>query len=180
MPSISGGGINTNKSLLHGYNYHPKGLLEYDILMYILRTDYKDYKGGLSVKVVFASTPDQELKIQELIGKFYSNVFPLYFSDDDIREFEQQKILHTSTRHFEYFGTLKEAYQVIAGLQTLMAILESRPISGKYETIFFKNVQILQEFGLSFPFDYSHFCGERMPRNDLFSVYAKAANELLV
>ncbi|KAF0822054.1 hypothetical protein KIS1582_4190 [Cytobacillus firmus] len=32
MPSISGGGINANKSLLHGYNYHPKGLSEYDIL----------------------------------------------------------------------------------------------------------------------------------------------------
>ncbi|MGN7177718.1 hypothetical protein BK139_21095 [Paenibacillus sp. FSL R5-0490] len=132
------------------------------------------------MKVVFASTPDQEQKIQELIGRFYSNVFPLYFTDDDIRDFEQQKILHTSTRHFEYFGTLKEAYQVIAGLQTLMAILESRPISGKYKTIFFKNVQILQEFGLSFPFDYSHFCGERMPRSDVFSVYAKAANEMLV
>nr|WP_254178321.1 MULTISPECIES: YhcU family protein [Cytobacillus] len=148
--------------------------------MYILRTDYKDYKGGLSVKVVFASTPDQEQKIQELIRKFYSNVFPLYFTDDDIREFEQQKILHTSTRHFEYFGTLKEAYQVIAGLQTLMAILESRQMNDKYEMIFAKNVQILQEFGLSFPFAYSHFCGERMPRNNLFSVYAKAANEMLV
>ncbi|MBN8198924.1 MULTISPECIES: YhcU family protein [Bacillaceae] len=132
------------------------------------------------MKVVFASTPDQEQKIQELIRKFYSNVFPLYFTDDDIREFEQQKILHTSTRHFEYFGTLKEAYQVIAGLQTLMAILESRQMNDKYEMIFVKNVQILQEFGLSFPFDYSHFCGERMPRNSLFSVYAKAANEMLV
>lgn len=180
MPTISVGGKIVNKYLIHGYNYHPKGLSEYDILKYILRTDYKDYKGGLSVKVVFASTPDQEQKIMELIEKFYSNVFPLYFTDDDIREFEQQKILHTSTRHFEYFGTLKEAYQVIAGLQTLMAILESPQQEDKYEVIFVKNVQILKEFGLSFPFDYSHFCGERLPRNDLFSVYAKAANELLV
>ncbi|MBT2690709.1 YhcU family protein [Bacillus sp. ISL-47] len=132
------------------------------------------------MKVVFASTPDQEQKIMELIEKFYSNVFPLYFTDDDIREFEQQKILHTSTRHFEYFGTLKEAYQVISGLQTLMAILESPRQEDKYEAIFVKNVQILKEFGLSFPFDYSHFCSERMPRNGLFSVYAKAANEILV
>ncbi|GLB58718.1 YhcU family protein [Cytobacillus sp. NCCP-133] len=180
MTTISAGGEDVNKFLIHGYNYHPKGLSEYDILKYILRTDYKDYKGGLSVKVVFASTPDQEQKIMELIQKFYSNVFPLYFTDDDIREFEQQKILHTSTRHFEYFGTLKEAYQVIAGLQTLMAILESPQQKEKYERIFVKNVQTLKEFGLSFPFDYSHFCGERTPRNDEFSVYAQAANEILV
>ncbi|MBU8880118.1 YhcU family protein [Bacillus sp. FJAT-29790] len=132
------------------------------------------------MKVVFASTPDQEQKIKELIQNVYSNVFPLYFLDDDIKEFESLKVLHTTTRHFEYFGTLKEAYQVIVSLQTIIAILESRNIVARYEAIFDKNVRMLQELGLSFPFEFSHFYGGKMFKSEILSIYTKAANELLI
>lgn len=132
------------------------------------------------MKVVFASTPEQENKIMELVDSIYSKVFPRYFPDEDIKEFERLQVLHTTTRHFEYFGTLKEAYQVIVSLQTIISILESNNLEEKYEFIFDKNVRTLQEYGLFFPFEYSHFCSGRMMRNEMLSVYTKAANELLI
>ncbi|MFE8696213.1 YhcU family protein [Cytobacillus sp. FJAT-53684] len=132
------------------------------------------------MKVVFASTPEQEEKIRELIQKMYTHIFPLYFPDEDIMEFEQMNVLHTSTRHFEYFGTLKEAYQVIVSLQTISAILELSKLEDSYEQIFNKNVEIIQGFGLFFPFVFSNFYQGKMMKNDLFSMYTKAANELLI
>ena len=58
------------------------------------------------MKIVFASTPEQEEEIRNLVQKMYSTIFPNYFPDEDIKEFKQLNVLHTSTRHFEYFGTL--------------------------------------------------------------------------
>ncbi|MDZ5473951.1 YhcU family protein [Bacillus sp. 31A1R] len=131
------------------------------------------------MKIVFASTPDQEEKIRELVNSFYSNIFPLYFSDNEIDSFRRLKVLHTTSRHFEYFGTLKEAYHVITSLQTIISILETKP-SHKYQHIFCKNVTTLKEYGLFFPFDFSQFIEENNFERNVFSVYTKAANELLV
>ncbi|GIN62788.1 hypothetical protein J27TS8_27810 [Robertmurraya siralis] len=135
------------------------------------------------MKVVFASTPDQEEKIKELVKTFYQDVFPLYYSDKEIEKFEDLKVLHTSTRHFEYFGTLKEAYQVITSLQTLISILESTTLLVKHKSMFQRNVAILKEYGLFFPFDFEQFFEADLDKendNGSFSVYTKAANELLI
>jgi len=132
------------------------------------------------VKVVYASTPDQEQKIIELIRKFYSNIFPLYFPDKEIKEFERMQVLHTSRSNFEYFGTLKEAYQVIVSLQTIIFILEASNLGEKYEVIFDKNVQTLQEFNIFFPFELNNFYGEKILGDEMISVYTKAENELLI
>ncbi|MGG0717130.1 YhcU family protein [Robertmurraya massiliosenegalensis] len=135
------------------------------------------------MKVVFASTPDQEEMIKELVNTFYQKVFPLYYSDKEIEKFEGLQVLHTSTRHFEYFGTLKEAYQVITSLQTLISILETNTLQLKHKGIFQKNVDILKEYGLFFPFDFDQFIEAKQAKetkDDVFSVYTKAANELLI
>jgi Family of unknown function (DUF5365) len=132
------------------------------------------------VKIVFASTPEQEEEIRKLVQKMYSTIFPNYFPDEDIKEFEQLNVLHTSTRHFEYFGTLKEAYQVIVSLQIITAILETANLEERYEQIFDKNVGILHDFGLTFPFSFSNFFNGKMMKNDMLSMYTKAANELLI
>lgn len=137
-------------------------------------------KGGFLVKVVFASTPDQEEKIQDLIRAFYRDIFPLYYSDHDIKEFERLQVLHTTTRHFEYFGTLKEAYQVITSLQTLISILEKAEPQTKYKMLFQNNAAILKEFGIFFPFEFEQFIEAKNVKNELFSIYSKAANELLI
>lgn len=129
------------------------------------------------MKVVFASTPEQATMIQELVQNMYTEIFPQYFSDDEIKEFERLNVLHTSA---EYLDTLREAYQVIASLQALIAILESPQPDARYEGLFDKNAQTLEEFGLSFPFTFSHFCGIKMIKEEMLSIYSKAANELII
>ena len=139
-------------------------------------------KGGLFVKVLFASTHEQEEKISELLDTFYSQIFPQYFSDEEIVKFHELKILHTTTRHFEYFGTLKEAFQVISSLQTIISILDvhqKEKLNQYYVNIFDQNVKILQKFGLFFPFSLEQFYSD-LDMKQTFSVYTKAANELLV
>ncbi|WNS76704.1 YhcU family protein [Bacillus sp. DTU_2020_1000418_1_SI_GHA_SEK_038] len=132
------------------------------------------------MKVVFASTYEQELKIKELIQNLYSKVFPLYFPDEEIKEFERMQVLHTTTRHSEYFGTLKEAYQIIASLQTIISILELPQLEDKYEGVFVKNVHTLEQFGLTFPFSFSQFNGSKIIKDEVLSIYSKAANEILI
>ena len=129
---------------------------------------------------MFASTPDQEEMIEDLVKTFYQEIFPLYFSDEDIMEFERLKVLHTTTRHYEYFGTLKEAYQVITSLQTLISILESSNPQPNHEVLFENNVQTLKEFGLYFPFSYQQFTEGKHDKHEVISAYTKAANQLLV
>ena len=132
------------------------------------------------MKVVFASTNGQEEKIKELINQFYTDVFPLYFSDEDIQKYEKLRVLQASNSHFEQFGTLKDAYQVIASLQTLIAILERASLDGEYIETFYKNVSILEEYGLYFPFEYKQFEESRMEKSDEFSMYTKAANKIII
>ena len=110
---------------------------------------------GFQVKIVFASTPKQEEEINELVRYIYSNIFPHYFSDEEISQFEWLKVLHTSDKIFEHFSTLKNAFQVMASIQTLISILESSPLDKQYAPLFNKNVENLQDFGLFFPFEFA-------------------------
>ncbi|MBS4171803.1 DUF5365 family protein [Bacillus sp. FJAT-49736] len=134
------------------------------------------------MKVVFASTQQQIEKIKELADYMYSFIFPFYYADDDIDNFKKIKVLQTSKHHFEYFSTLKEAYQVIASLQTIISILEyklNHPMDTKYEEIFNHNVAVLEEYDIFFPFYYSQFIVDVNGKVTL-SIYKKAANELLI
>lgn len=135
------------------------------------------------MKIVFASTPGQEEEISGLVRYIYSDVFPLYFTDEEISEFEKLKVLHTTANHVEDFSTLKDAFQVMTSMQTLISILESPVLHTHYSSLFNKNVANLQEFGLFFPFEFDHFIDARNLKNfknNMFSVYTKAANELLI
>ena len=129
------------------------------------------------MKVVFASTPEQRIKIMELTKQLYSNVFPNYFTDEEIEEFKKQNILRFTTNQFEQIDTLKDAYQVIASLQTLTLILEGETLDDQYMETYYKNVSILEEYGVQFPFDFNQFVDSK---NDQISIYTKVANDLLV
>jgi hypothetical protein len=143
-------------------------------------TEKCDGKGGLQVKIVFASTPSQQEEINGLVRYIYENVFPLYFTDEEIDEYERLKVLQTSDRNFEDYSTLKDAFYVMTSLQTLISILESASLDESYSTLFKKNAANLQEFGLFFPFEFEQFTVAKSLKTGLFSVYTKAANELLV
>lgn len=137
-------------------------------------------KGGLQVKIVFASTPSQEEEICGLVRYIYSNVFPLYFTDDEINQFENLKVLYTSVTNFDGLNTLKDAFQVMTSMQTLISILESPTLYQHYEPLFEKNAATLQEFGLFFPFEFEQFIEAKNMKNSIFSTYTKAANDLLI
>ncbi|MEH7072496.1 YhcU family protein [Neobacillus drentensis] len=128
------------------------------------------------MKIVFASTPSQEEEINGLVRYIYSNIFPVYFTDEEICEFENLKVLHAS----EDFNTLKDAFQVMTSIQTLISILEAAELDIQYSLLFDKNVETLNEFGLFFPFNYEHFEQAKGLRPSMLSIYAKADNELLV
>lgn len=132
------------------------------------------------MKIVFASIPSQEEEIDGLVRYIYSTVFPLYFSDEEIKEFMQLKVLHTSGQHFQDFSTLKDAFQVMTCLQTIISILEFPSLEDHYSSLFNKNVANLQEFGLFFPFEYDQFVEAKNLKNSVFSIYTRAANELLI
>lgn len=132
------------------------------------------------MKVVYASTPEQEEKILELIQHFYTEVFPRYFTDEEIRLFERLNVLHTSDRSFEYFSTLKDAYQVITSLQTLSHILEGSHFDSNYEILFNKNADTLNDFGLSFPFRFENFSDSKNLKAESLSIYTRADNQILI
>ncbi|WP_338470547.1 DUF5365 family protein [Niallia sp. XMNu-256] len=131
------------------------------------------------MKVVFASTPEQRTKIMELTKQIYCDVFPNYFTDKQIREFEKDNILRFSSNQFQQMDTLKDAYQVIASLQTIIHVLQSDNVS-QYMDTYYKNISILEDYGVEFPFELKQFVDSRMDKNENISVYTKVANELLV
>lgn len=132
------------------------------------------------MKVIFASTPEQQVEIQELINHLYSEVFPNYFSDQEISRLKQQQVLKLSSSHMEQLDTLKDAYQVIASLQTIISILENSILDDQYIETFYKNVTILEDYGLNFPLDYHQFSDSELEKDNNLSMYTKAANTLLV
>ena len=128
------------------------------------------------MKIVFASTPSQEQEINELVRYVYSNIFPLYFSDEEISQFEELKVLDTSLD----FNTLKDAFQVMTSIQTVISILESTPLDEQYEVVFNRNVATLEEFGMFFPFDFEQFMEGKSLKSSMLSIYTKADNELII
>ena len=132
------------------------------------------------MKVVFASTPEQRVKIKELTKQLYSDVFPNYFTDKQIKEFEKEKILQFTSNQFEQLDTLKDAYQVIACLQTLILILETDNLDDQYMETYYKNISILEEYGVQFPFEYNQFTDSKVVKDQHISIYTKVANELLI
>jgi hypothetical protein len=131
------------------------------------------------VKILLASTEEQEDTIQELIKYIYCTIFPRYFTDDEIEEFENLEVLHTDTEHTKYNGTLKEAFQVISSLQTLISLIEADSSESDYEEMYEHNLYILKSFNLFFPFELDHF-RKSFDCQDKLSLYARPANQLLV
>lgn len=148
------------------------------IMLFLLYLKKRFVKGGFFVKIVFASTPGQETKVQELVQYFYSNIFPRFFHDDEIKRFEREKVLQP-TSNFEGFATLRDAYLLITCLQTVISILETVELQDEYKVIFEKNASMLLEMGMHFPFLYHHFHRETI-KVEMLSIYSQPANQYLI
>lgn len=128
------------------------------------------------MKVVVASTDEQLEKLNELIQHVYSSVFPCYFTNQEIQEYIQLDILQFPKEKDSKLYTLDVAFRAITSLEVIINILEN-PLSCEHEHLFDKNVKILEESGLSFPFTYSNFLKKYDSECILF---AKPANQYLV
>lgn len=132
------------------------------------------------MKVMFASTTEQEKKIEELIQHLYASIFPQYFDDEEIESFMKLKVLQVETELEERFATLVYSYKAIASLQVIIDIL-GQPHDCKFTCLFNKNVKILEDIGIFFPFHYNNFKKNKDEKFlTPFSVYSSPSNQLLI
>ncbi len=131
------------------------------------------------MKVVCASTPEQEHHIEELIEYIYSEIFPLHFSDEYIIKMEEMNVLSPKQEDLYYNGTMKEAFQLMSSLQALIAVMETVQFEGmkrEHQDIFEKNVAILTQYGYSFPFNLEQFS---KVKHNVISQFSKPTNAYL-
>lgn len=132
------------------------------------------------MKIVYASTSEQELKIKNLVEYFYTSIFPNYFSEEDVTKFEKMNFLNVLGKNV-LNGTLKESYQIISSLETLIFLIESNGLEkNKYQQMYERNVQILEELGLSFPFSHEQFLNQRDFGLEADSVYIKTQGNFVM
>lgn len=132
------------------------------------------------LKVVYASTPEQEQTISEFVCHLYSEILPKYFDDHEIQSFIELGILQLPQG--EWIHTLREGFKIITSLQVLIDIIEKPEIIAvreEYEEMFKKNKQILESYGFSFPFNYHQFLDRKRSEIPL-SMYTKSSNAYLI
>ncbi|PAQ14310.1 hypothetical protein CD798_11435 [Bacillaceae bacterium SAOS 7] len=131
--------------------------------------------------IYMASTIEQEEKIIELVQQIKEQILPRFFSDEELEHMNEQGILHITDKHIESFHLLRDAFKVIASLQTIIAILEVREpsqLSSCYEDMFQRNVETLKEFDIHFPYLLSQF---HKKKDAMFNmVYVTPVNKFLV
>lgn len=133
------------------------------------------------MKIVAASTEEQEKHIEELIQQMYTEVFSIYLSNHQVKERYEITIPKLSEAS-HYYGTLKEAFQIISSLQTLIALMEH--LNGtknieKYKKMYERNVRTLEYYGLQFPLSFDELV-KVTSTEDLIPRHMKPANQWLI
>lgn len=134
------------------------------------------------MKIVIASTEEQEKYIEELVQQMYTEIFPMYFPDKMIEEFEELSVLKPDETA-EYNGTLQEAFQIMSSLQVLISLLENvheteRNVE-KYKEMYEKNLKTLAHYGYKFPLSFDQFRSVSL-REGQFSRFVKPANKWII
>ncbi len=136
------------------------------------------------MRVVYAPTSEQEKMLSDLISHMYSTVFPRYFTDREITDFVDLKILHYSGVQDDQLNTLGDVFKAISSLQVIISILElpsDHNVDSNYSSMFNQNIKILERCGMFFPFTYDQFFGkEKKNRDIVFSIFSKPSNDLLI
>ena len=130
------------------------------------------------MKIVEASLHLQDLEISKAIEKFYNELFPMYFTEEQIELFIVNEVLAVPDPN-SHIGTLKGAFQALACIQSLIIILENQDETQKAVTLFNHNSKLLNELGIFFPFEHKHFFGEDR-QIELPLYQTKAANTYLI
>ncbi|QGQ44421.1 DUF5365 family protein [Metabacillus sediminilitoris] len=134
------------------------------------------------MKVVVASTEEQERHIDELVEQIYTEIFPKFFPDQEIKSLKGQKVLQPQAADQMYNGTLKDAFQIISSLQVVISVLnhiDHCKDERKYREMFERNSCHLNEYGYFFPFSFSQFKNAESQEGE-FSQFIKPANDWVV
>ena len=133
------------------------------------------------MRIVFASTEEQEQYIEELIENMYEEVFPRYFSDETIDQLDELSVLKPQTEEMQYNGTLKEAFQIMSSLQALTALLNhlDQQSDEEHRDLYDRNINILKQYGYQFPLTFDHFLASKEKAEEV-SKYGKPANKWIV
>ncbi|MBD1382291.1 DUF5365 family protein [Metabacillus arenae] len=133
------------------------------------------------MKIVVAATEEQERHIEELVEQMYTEIFPVYFSDEKIAEFDNLQILKPTTSDTYYNGTMTSAFKIMSSLQALIALLENAEDKDEkeYKEMFERNIDILQKYGYNFPLTLNHFFHPTF-QEEVISKYGKAANKWII
>ncbi|MDC3415316.1 DUF5365 family protein [Aquibacillus salsiterrae] len=110
------------------------------------------------MKVVTASTPEQQLYVKELINKLYETIFPAFFSEEYITKLKEFNLMDVPNLKEL---NLIEIMEVTAAIQTISTILEELSKSEEemdgYAGAFHKNASILSKYQIDFPFQLVDF-----------------------
>jgi len=134
-------------------------------------------KRGTIMKVVTASTPEQQSYVRSLLDHFHRSILPSFFSESYVEDLKAFGVLNQVELE-EY--SLQEIMEVTVALQTLQHILECVLEYGKYPQLarkFQRNQEILERHQFYFPFRFQDFTPSEYEVN-LASV--KPANQWLV
>lgn len=133
------------------------------------------------MRIVFASTEEQEHYIEELIQTMYEDIFPRYFSDETIDQLDELSVLKPHSEDLHYNGTLKEAFQIMSSLQALTALLDHLDDQQGEEqrNLYNRNISILKKYGYKLPLTFDHFLASREKAEEV-SKYGKPANKWIV
>jgi hypothetical protein len=138
------------------------------------------------LKIVFSSTSEQEQEISNLVSFFYASIFPKYFSEEEILHFEELGVLQIPTNRLTYFGTLRDAFQVMTCLQVIMSVLQKKEMNSlhlenKCVNLFNNNVRILNDYGVFFPLNLDNFTLlQNQNSENSFLMFMEPANQYLV
>lgn len=134
------------------------------------------------MKVVVASTEEQENHIDELVEKIYTEVFPRFFPDEEILTLKAQNVLKPRTTDRMYNSNLKDAFHIISSLQAVIAVLDhidDCKHEQEYQEMFERNIINLNEYGYFFPLSFFQFkLADK--RDGEFSQFIKPANSLII
>ena len=132
----------------------------------------------ITMKIVEGSLHLQDMEIRKTVEKFYNELFPMYFTKEQIDLFALNEVLSVPGSD-SHIGTLEGAFQAMSYMQTLMIILENQSDNPKAVELFNRNSQLLNELGIFFPFEHKHFFGEDR-QIELPLYQTKAANTYLI
>ncbi|MGN7941376.1 DUF5365 family protein [Metabacillus sp. 22489] len=134
------------------------------------------------MKVVVASTEEQERHIDELVEQLYTELFPKFFPDGEIHKLKEQNVLKPQDSDQMFNSNLKDAFQIISSLQAVVAVLEhieDCKHGQDYQKMFERNCKNLNDYGYYFPMTFSQFKHAKS-QNGEFSQYVKPANDWIV